>query len=105
MSHYPRDPLTEHMVTHHHDLREGSMNEPAGGETAKEHQQNTPKKPVEEALRPSHVLGGEKNAPAPTSTSGVDLGVGEGRVQEGLRRSGKESAGVGGLEGSGDGRA
>lgn len=81
------------------------MNEPAGGETAKEHQQNMPKKPVEETLRPSHVLGGEKNAPAPTSSAGVDLDAGEGRVQEGLRRSGTGGTGVGGLEGSGEGRA
>lgn len=97
MSRYYRDPLSEHMVSHKHDLRDGSMNEPSGGETAEQHKQNTPKRPADEALRPSHVLGGEKNAPAPTS--GADLNVGEGRTQEGLRKSGKGSEGVGGLEG------
>ena len=112
MSRYYRDPLTEHMVTHKHDLRDGSMGEPSGGETAEQHKANTPKKPAEEAMRPSHVLGGEKNAPAPVPAhateakgAGADLkrvdleGAGEGRTQEGLRRSGTGSAGVGGLEG------
>jgi hypothetical protein len=100
MSRYYRDPLSEHMVTHKHDLREGSMNEPSGGETAAKHEQNKPKKPVDEAFRPSHVLGGEKNAPAPSSgAAAADLGAGEGRTQEGLRRSGTGSEGIGGLEG------
>jgi hypothetical protein len=100
VSSYNRDPLTEHSVIHHHDLRDGGLNEPAGGETAEEHKRDTPKKPLEEALRPSHMLSGEKNAPAPT---GVDLtlGEGEGRTQEGLRRSGRGSEGVRGLEGRG----
>jgi hypothetical protein len=97
MSRYYRDPLSEHMVIHKHDLRDGSMNEPSGGETAQQREKNTPKKPVDEALRPSHVLGGEKNAPAPTSSAKVD--VDERRPQEGLRKSGKGSEGVGGLEG------
>ncbi|KAK4129794.1 hypothetical protein N657DRAFT_640463 [Parathielavia appendiculata] len=100
MSRYYREPMTEHMVTHKHDLRDGSMNEPSGGETAEQRKQNTPKKPVEEAFRPSHVLGGEKNAPAPSSGAAADLdGAGEGRTQEGLRRSGNTSEGIGGLEG------
>ncbi|KAK3309416.1 uncharacterized protein B0T15DRAFT_515416 [Chaetomium strumarium] len=117
MSRYYRDPLSEHMVTHNHDLRDGSMGEPSGGETKREYEQSKPKKDavVDESLRPSHVLGGEKNAPAPIPTEtpkprGVGNGsemldvVGEEREQrrqeeEGLRRSGKGSAGVGGLEG------
>lgn len=98
MSRYYRDPLSEHMVTHKHDLREGSMGEPAGGETAKEHEKNKPKQdPAAEALRPSHVLGVEKNAPPPGQ--GVGLDTGEGRTQEGLRKSGRASEGIGGLEG------
>jgi hypothetical protein len=44
VSSYNRDPLTEHSVIHHHDLRDGGMNEPAGGETAEEHKRDTPKK-------------------------------------------------------------
>lgn len=101
MSSYYRNPLTEHSVVHNHDLRDGGGNEPSGGETAEQHKQNTPKKPFEEALRPSHVLGGEKNAPAPTSGTDLTMGEGEGRPQEGLRKSGKASEGVGGLEGKG----
>jgi hypothetical protein len=88
------------------------MNEPAGGETRQEHEANKPKKgrSVVEAMRPSHVFGGEKNAPAPddpitgtgTSLRGESLGQVEGSgMQEGLRRSGKGSAGIGGLEGGG----
>ncbi|KAK4239283.1 hypothetical protein C8A03DRAFT_14289 [Achaetomium macrosporum] len=110
MSRDYRDPLSEHMVTHNHDLRDGSMGEPSGGETKKQHEQNKPKQDaVDEALRPSHVLGGEKNAPAPIppeTKQGGDgseiLGVGEEegrRTQEGLRRSGKGSEGIGGFEG------
>ncbi|KAK4249040.1 hypothetical protein C7999DRAFT_30571 [Corynascus novoguineensis] len=88
------------------------MNEPAGGETTEQRNRDKPKHPFDEALRPSHVLGVEKNAPPPIalgSASGTtpDLGgVGltpagtePSRTQEGLRRSGKASAGVGGLEG------
>jgi hypothetical protein len=89
------------MVTHNHDLRDGPVNEPSGGETVAQHKQNTPKKPVDEAARPSHVLGGEKNAPAPTSGADLNAGEGEGRTQEGLRKSGKGSEGAGGLEGHG----
>ncbi|KAL2192647.1 hypothetical protein P885DRAFT_64761 [Corynascus similis CBS 632.67] len=112
MSRYYRNPLSEHMVTHDHDLQSGCMNEPAGGETAEQRNRDKPKQPADEALRPSHVLGGEKNAPPPTasgSASGTssDLGradqaltgMGPSRTQEGLRRSGKASEGVGGLEG------
>jgi hypothetical protein len=101
VSSYSRGPLTEHSVIHHHDLRDGGLNEPAGGETAEEHKRNTLKKPLEEAPRPSHVLGGEKNASAPTSGVDLTLGEGEGRAQEGLRRSGRGSEGVRGLEGRG----
>ncbi|KXX81026.1 hypothetical protein MMYC01_202170 [Madurella mycetomatis] len=105
---YFQNPLSEHGVTHNHDLREGSMNEPAGGETRQEHEANIPKEPTAEVLRPSHVFGGEKNAPAPdapagstgANLTGENLGqvVGTG-TQEGLRQSGKASAGIGGLEG------
>lgn len=106
MARYFRNPLTEHMVTHNHDLRSGPSGQPSGGETAAEHEANKPKRPFEEAMRPSHVYGGEKNAPAPeppAGTKGVGLDLGEGgRVQEGLRRSGTGSAGVGGLEGVGE---
>lgn len=109
---YFQNPLSEHGVVHNHDLREGCMNEPAGGETRQEHAANRPKDPVAEALRPSHVFGGEKNAPAPDPpagavaaaaaglTGGDEIGQVQGSgSQEGLRRSGKASAGVGGLEG------
>ncbi|KAJ4287876.1 hypothetical protein N0V88_007494 [Collariella sp. IMI 366227] len=91
MSSYYHNPLTEHMVTHNHDLRDGCQNEPSGGETAKEHKQNKPKKdPIDEAFRPSHTFG----------TKGkVGLDLGEATTQEGLRKSGKASAGIGGLEG------
>ncbi|GAB1309883.1 hypothetical protein MFIFM68171_00093 [Madurella fahalii] len=107
---YFQNPLSEHGVTHNHDLREGSMNEPAGGETRQEHEASIPKKPVAEALRPSHVFGGEKNVPAPdppagsagASLTGEHLGQVAGTgTQEGLRQSGGASAGVGGLEGQG----
>jgi hypothetical protein len=122
------------MVRHTHDLRDGCMNEPAGGETAQERAQNTPKQvsehngtelspnynkwgtqvvssvvqqqePIGEALCPSHLQGGEKNAPAPAPVAVPTRGAkiddaGEGRAQEGLASpSGKGSQGVGGLEG------
>lgn len=60
---YFQNPLSEHGVTHNHDLREGSMNEPAGGETRQEHEANIPKKPTAEALRPSHVFGARRMPP------------------------------------------
>ncbi|KAL2167291.1 hypothetical protein VTG60DRAFT_1450 [Thermothelomyces hinnuleus] len=77
MSRYYRDPLSEHMPTHNHDLQSGSMNEPAGGDTFEERERNKPKKPADEVFRPSHVLGWEKNAPAPTAT-GAGTGTGTG---------------------------
>jgi hypothetical protein len=101
VSSYNRDPLTEHSVIHHHDLRDGGLNEPAGGETAEEHKRDTPKKPLEEALRPSHVLGGEKNASAPTSGVVVRVGEGEGGGRAGLGRGGGGGEGGRGVEGRG----
>ncbi|KAL2150965.1 hypothetical protein VTH82DRAFT_6063 [Thermothelomyces myriococcoides] len=89
-------------------LRSGIMNEPAGGETAEEHKRNKPKNPVDEAFRPSHVLGGKKNVPAPTTNvTGAKTGtdpntnatkLSKGTAQEGLRKSGNASSGVGGLQ-------
>ena len=70
------NPLASHQARHHHDLRGtdggptssqpgGAESEPSGGETRAEHEANKPKHPVDEALRPAHVLGGEKNMGAP----------------------------------------
>ena len=122
------NPLASHQARHHHDLRGtnggptsqqpgGAESEPSGGETRAEHEANKPKHPVDEALRPAHVLGGEKNMGAPEvldvkgQKEGGNLGgsgsgsgslketldgmMGDtgGRTQEGL------SEGVGGLEG------
>ncbi|KAK3395981.1 hypothetical protein B0T20DRAFT_49662 [Sordaria brevicollis] len=112
------NPLASHQARHHHDLRGtgggptssqpgGAESEPSGGETRAEHEVNKPKHPVDEALRPAHVLGGEKNMGAPEQLDvkgqGVKGNLGEvmggvmgdtqGRRQEGL------GEGVGGLEG------
>ncbi|KAK3954911.1 hypothetical protein QBC32DRAFT_231309, partial [Pseudoneurospora amorphoporcata] len=116
------NPLASHQARHHHDLRgttDDASQEPSGGETRAEHQANKPKHPVDEALRPSHVLGGEKNMGAPEvldvkgQKEGGNLketldamateeqghrsreGKRSGRLQEGLNNM----KGVGGLEG------
>ncbi|KAK4182859.1 hypothetical protein QBC35DRAFT_140041 [Podospora australis] len=96
-----KNPLTEHVEVHDHDLRDGSMGDAAqGGETREEMERNKPTQPVDEASRPSHVLGGEKNTPAPTDVHKVSQ---MGGSQEGLAKSGRESRGIGGLEGEGTG--
>ncbi|KAH7627273.1 hypothetical protein B0T09DRAFT_376058 [Sordaria sp. MPI-SDFR-AT-0083] len=117
------NPLASHQARHHHDLRGtdggptssqpgGAESEPSGGETRAEHEANKPKHPVDEALRPAHVLGGEKNMGAPEildvkggkeggglqgeglkGTLDRMMGDNGGRTQEGL------TEGVGGLEG------
>ncbi|KAK1776836.1 hypothetical protein QBC45DRAFT_332004 [Copromyces sp. CBS 386.78] len=118
------NPLASHQARHHHDLRGGTDDaslEPSGGETRAEHQANKPKHPVDEALRPSHVLGGEKNMGAPEvlDVKGQKEGgnlketldamateeEGHNRSREGKMRSGRlqeglnNMKGVGGLEG------
>lgn len=42
MSHYYRNPLTEHMVTHKHDLKDGATAEPAGGDTPQQCREKQP---------------------------------------------------------------
>ncbi|KAL0475811.1 hypothetical protein QR685DRAFT_550355 [Neurospora intermedia] len=59
------NPLASHQARHHHDLRGTGEQDPSGGKTRAEHEADKPKHPFDEALRPSHVLGAEKNMGAP----------------------------------------
>ncbi|KAK3356260.1 hypothetical protein B0H65DRAFT_506006 [Neurospora tetraspora] len=118
------NPLASHQARHHHDLRSGPQ-EPSGGETRAQHEADKPKHPVDEAFRPSHVLGAEKNIGAPEKLDAKNQKEGGALTGGGLKetldmmateeynpyREGKKSQrlqeglpkGVGGLEGRGSG--